>query len=129
MNSVAGIAGAAIGVMCAAPPHEILLAIRSCGAYAILVDPSGFIRGTRKRLEAAALVIDVDDPGCDQALDTAAAAGIPVLAWAVRSPPDARREHLQSLNIPLLVGVDADTVCRELAATIARARGGGRADA
>jgi hypothetical protein len=109
--------------MCVEPPHEVLLAIRSCGAHAILLDPSGVIRGTRRPLKAAAIVIDVDHPGCDEALDTAATIGIPVLAWAVGTPPATRRERLENLNIPLFVDVDAHALCRELVAAIARTGG------
>jgi len=128
MTRAPGVDGAAIGVMCASPPHEILLAIRSCGGHAVLVDPSGVIRGTGTRLQAAAIIIDVNHPGCDEALDTAAAARIPVMAWAADTPRPAQRERLQSLNIPLFIDVDARTLCRELAAAIARAGGGDHAE-
>lgn len=112
--------GAAIGVMCAERQHEILLGIRSCGGHAILLDEFGIVRGARTPITAAALVIDVNHPKCNEALETAAASGMPVVAWAVSTPPPDRRDRLKTLKIPLLLEVDADALCRALAAAIGR---------
>ena len=124
MNIAHALRGAAIGVMCTTGPHEILLAIRSCGGHRILLDQFGVVRGAPTPVTPVALVIDVDHPNCDEAFDAAATARMPVLGWAVRKPPAHRRARLKAMKIPLLVDVDAYTLCEELVAAIAHTHGG-----
>jgi NAD(P)H-dependent flavin oxidoreductase YrpB (nitropropane dioxygenase family) len=120
MTAVKTLGGAAIGVMCTQGFHDILDAIRSCGGHPILLDQFGIVRGATMPLAGAALVLDVSHPRCEQAIDTAAAARMPVVAFAFGAPTDERHALLKARNIDFITDPDAKTVCRVLLATIAR---------
>jgi hypothetical protein len=114
--------GATIGIMCSSYESADLIraAIRSCDGHAIVIHQFGPVRNATVPLTTDALVIDVNHHGCEQAINTAAAARLPVVACAFGNPTKAVRTRLKLSRIRLLIDPDPETVCDTLVSAIGR---------
>ena len=99
----------------------IRAAIRLCGGHAIVINQFGPVRNATVPLTTDALVLDVNHPRCEQAINTAVAARLPVVACSFGNPTKAVRARLALSHIRLLVDPDPDTVCDTLLSMIGRA--------
>ena len=120
--------GATIGIMCSTFEHGDLLraSVHACGGHAILINQFAPVRNATVPLATAALVIDVGHPGSDQAITTALAARMPVLACAFGTPSEAVRARLKLRHVALIVDPDPDKVCDVLIAMLGAVASAGR---
>jgi hypothetical protein len=114
--------GATIGVMCRTYEAADLIreSIRSCGGHAIVINQFGPQRNATMPVATDALVIDISHSGCDQAITTAAALGVSVVAFALGHPTKAMTARLKVSNIRLVVEPRLDTLCDALISTLER---------
>ena len=110
---------ASIGIMCSTDVSRdvILAAIELCDGTPIVLDQRGAREGGGKTVNAA-VIIDIGNPSCIEALDTAAAARVPVVACAFGDAPDFTNSLMELRTVDFLVNPDADTLCRVLTSAI-----------
>jgi hypothetical protein len=123
MNSRRSLHGATIGIMCGTYQTADLIraSVRGCGGHAILINQFGPVRNATVPLTTDALVIDVNHPGGAQAINTAAATRLPVVACAFGTPTRAVRARLTLSRMHLLIDPDPETVCDMLVSAMGRA--------
>jgi hypothetical protein len=109
-----------IGVMCSSFERRDLIraVIRSCGAHGISLNQFGAARNATVPLTIDAIVIDVNHLLANQAINTAAAGRVPIVACAFGDATPAVRARLKLSRIRLIIDPNPDTLCEALISAI-----------
>ena len=103
------------------PARDIITAhIRGCGGVPVLLDRVGVVRGESVPILTAAIVIGLDHPDCEGAMDAAGAARVPIVACTFAETDHYPRGLSKLPAADYLVCPDAQTLCRVLLSAIGR---------